>query len=46
MAGEILVSEVAPGQAHIEIGNQVLHKLELKRICEQVSVCVIRGASA
>jgi len=46
MARGFFASEVALGQAHIEIGNPVSRNLALKGISEQVSVHVIRGVSA
>jgi adenylate cyclase len=42
-AGEILVSEVALEQAHLEAGALESRELELKGISEQVSVRVMRG---
>lgn len=42
-AGEILVSETALEQAHIEVGKLESRKLKLKGISGQVSVRVMRG---
>jgi len=45
-AGEILVSKAALEQTHIDAGELESRVLELKGISEQVSVCVMRDASA